>query len=446
MDNFQKKSIFYINNKYKIIYFSIYVVIILCIYFIDHGQYIVQTIGLIFISICGFLLKKDGIIALLCMLLPFSNVFRLNGSYTVIPFLILIFILKSILKLSGERVFINKNIACAILCLYVLFCISFCTVISRFNNVRIILPFFIYLIFLVIAANDGVVEDDNSFYFTVFLLVSSTIISCILADIFPNAQKYLSGDINKQFVYRFSGFSNVWELGRQLVVSIAIIVSFMLERSIKVLKKLICVFLILACFYFIIQTGLYTALVGIKALGWSLLFVQNNKFQNQGRFRVMMVLLIVLSGILIYFFVFENMLAVRLGNISDNSRFEIWSQYLNDLGNNILMLLFGVGGGAIANYAQTVDRLTAHNIVIEKLVELGFVGVIFLLIFFYQIFRDKSYKLSSNTKMIIVWTFLGTCLTQGVSGNEMIFILLAICVRQHKLCSRREYFVFKKNI
>ena len=438
MDDSIKKSDNYISYNSIIFYFIVYIVTILCIYFIDRGLYFVQTIGLVFIFICGLLLKKDGIITLICLLIPFSHVFQLNGSYTVIPFLILIFILKSILDMSRTGLIVDKNIASAIICFFLLLCISACTALSRFDNVRIILPFFVYLLFLIFATKEGIVEDDNMFYFSAFLLVISTIISCILADVFPNAQKYLSNEIDRQYVYRFSAFSNVWDLGRELVVSISVIVSFMIERTISIFKKIICIFLILICFYFIIQTGLYSALIGIIALGWSLLFIQNNKYQNQGSYKIMMLLLIVASGVLIYFFVFENMLAVRFGAVSDNSRFEIWSQYLNDLGNDMLMLLFGVGAGVISNYAETVDRLTAHNVIIEKLIEFGIIGFTLLVIFFYQIFKYKNYKLSSNAKMVILWTFLGTCLTQGVSGNEMIFILLAICIRQNKSFFNKE--------
>ena len=147
-------------------------------------------------------------------------------------------------------------------------------------------------------------------------------------------------------------------------------------------------------------------------------------------YSTIMIMIMMIAAYFLVRFVYASMTELRGYGASENGRFGVWSTYLDFLNTNPLVTLFGVGGGAISSIASSLNTATAHNILLEKIVEVGIVGLVFFLLYFSTLYRGRTLNPSRNINVLPLITFLGTALTQGTTGNVAFALLLAICVAE----------------
>lgn len=135
-------------------------------------------------------------------------------------------------------------------------------------------------------------------------------------------------------------------------------------------------------------------------------------------------ILILISFAFIAAYIFPKMLEVRSGNFGNNGRFDLWIFYLNLFLENIDVMLCGVGIGCIKIFANQLNMLTTHNVIIEKLVELGLIGFSIFSLLLYKISKGAVCNIRKNEKLLVLITMLSTLMVQGVSGNPLPFFLM----------------------
>ena len=123
---------------------------------------------------------------------------------------------------------------------------------------------------------------------------------------------------------------------------------------------------------------------------------------------------------------YDTMTEVRGYEASENGRVDVWETYFSYLGNHYYVCLFGTGAGTIGDIAEKLNNATAHNLFLEKIIECGIIGCVFLFAFFLNLYNKASFSLKNNVKLIPLITFLGTCLTQGTTGSLTFALLLSI--------------------
>lgn len=411
---------------FKPIFFAVcYLFILLTLFLTNNGISLLRTVGVFFFLAASVFLPQRMLFELIVLLQPFTSVFRLGEGLTVMPFLILVFIVKAALTSRG-RLFGD---AVSFALFFALFTISIVAHSLWFSSFTGAIPFFIYLLFFHMAITSEQLADGKVFDGATVVFVISALLFCVCIGLFPNAVSQIA-PMSETGIDRAGGFTTVWEFGRILVVAVSLIIVRLLMNH----RHLIVYIAVMLYFlYWFVQTGLFSGLVSLIIIAVLLPFSVESLGAAKKRYiSVLMLFGSVILLLLGYKYIYEPMNALR-GGMNDNGRFQIWSQYLGDLAGNVWMLLFGIGGGAISVYAESVSRLTAHNIVIEKLVELGLVGIVLLVLFLKQSFAATKVSLSlrKNLHVIPLIAYLGTCLTQGTSGSELIFLVMILsCIPQ----------------
>ena len=394
------------------------------LFLISRGVSSIRIIGFYILIGWAATLPVDDLLCLITVALPGSNIFKITGGFTVIPFLMVIYILKT---LSRNRWKINANAAKPLLWIIVSLFISISTAIIHHFSLGDIIPFYLHMIFIVFAhgINNAYLEDRYSKLAICF--ITGTLMVCLGTAIFPS----VSRSISNIGVYARSnaGFSSVWDFGRSLSISIAfVLVDVLKHRNKLVLNSLLSLILI----YYLIQCGRFSMLLGLGALLICIPFAYGG--EKPVRIRIMYSIFTLfitgILGFLVFRYVYSSMIELRGTGASDNGRFEIWGIYIQYLLKNPSIALFGSGGGTISSVASLLGTVTAHNIVIEKLVEFGIVGFIVLTIAFRKLYRGCTLSITKNVNILPLVTFLATAMTQGTTGNASFALLLAICVKE----------------
>lgn len=81
--------------------------------------------------------------------------------------------------------------------------------------------------------------------------------------------------------------------------------------------------------------------------------------------------------------------------LSDDNRMDIWKGYLTELLKHPDIILFGVGMDSCNVLGKIVGIGNPHNVIIEKVVECGFIGLILNVGVFYPMIVEKNMKFSN---------------------------------------------------
>lgn len=409
-------------KKYIWIPFSLGIVV-LSLLLVNTGNTSIRVVGLLSFVIIALFLKPDSIVILMALVEPFSIVFKLQDSFSVMPFLFIILFVKSI---PNGRKYPSK----VIMPLLALMSIGLIVVFARGFSITSFLSFYLYLICVVVVLNNENICLEHVFEVVSIWYVISVLIECILSEYLPNAVSM----VTKVSIYnlRNIGFSNEWEFGRHLVVAVAFCLTNILKRKRFLLAYIVAIVYLI---YKLTSTGLYSGLLAIGILIMCLPFIYKGSMGKRVLFFTVTILISAGLLLLAYYYVYIPMYNLR-GQFTDNGRFNTWLAYLHDLGSNISLLLFGAGAGCISDYAASVHRITAHNILLEKVVEFGIFGLIGLISLIKNSYKGYTFKLNENLNLFPLIGFLGTTITQGVTGSELVFILMMICaMRKEKLDS-----------
>ena len=397
-------------------------VTILLIFFtlwtVNAGYSFMRYAGIVILALLGIFMKVERTLCMLALLLPFEMVFKIPGSYTVLPILISICVIK-LFVLSRKMLDSFKFMAFALLAL-----LSVLASVLAFGSFFSVVPFFVYILFFMLCLRDLKDKLPDLFVPIAVLFVIGSLLFCFGALLFPNAVKVIAPAAENIYSTRFYGFSTEWDTGRTLVVSVA----FLIALYMKMRKHLLILVAVAGVMlYFLVQTQLYSGLIGLVIVLLILPFVGNaSRKQYATRFFGMLVFLII-AGVVGYFFVFRTMLSLR-GTIDDNGRFDIWLQYLKSFFSSLRIMFIGVGAGNISHFAAQSGQASAHNILIEKMIEFGFVGLTMLIALLVSVFKGFEMRAHRNLHMLPLIAFLGTTLTQGTSGSEVLFFLMIVCM------------------
>ena len=392
-----------------------------CLVLLSRGVSSASRIGCYILIAFAVMLPTDELLCLIATVLPTGNIYKLGGGYTAIPFLMLIYIVKTFVK---KRMRISSDAARPLIWAVVLFFVSaIATTIHNFSLIEII-PFYMHLVFVVVALQMNHINEEEKYTPIAFCFVIGTLMVCIGTIVFPTVSRSIS---NIGIYSRANpGFSSTWDFGRSLSISIAFVVVGFLKTKRRFLLN--CV-LVLIMLYFLIQCGRFSMLLGLGALLICIPFAYGTDKSLRQRVMyttVMIIVMAIVSYILIRY-VYSSMVELRGYGASENGRFDVWSTYFNYLSEHPLVVVFGVGGGAISSIASYLNTATAHNIVLEKLVEVGIVGFILFILFFITLYRRKTLNPTRNLNVLPLVAFLGTALTQGTTGNAAFALLLAMC-------------------
>lgn len=414
-----------VDNRTKFGWSLFYLFSFLCVYLFSRGISSISLAGSIVLLGTSLFMPKAVVFQLIIAISPLGNLYKISG-LTIAPFLIVIYIIKVLI--CSKTSLVSKDTAIKMLLAGILFIMSLLSsFVDGFSLVPVV-SFFLHLFFLMIVlSNDESNGEDYQAY--IWLFIASSLLVCFSTVIFPSISRQLGRAISIYSTAN-SGFSTTWDFGRLLCISIALLIVNYLEiRRWLVLH----VGLILVFIYFIIQCGRFSILLGLFALLLCVPFAYGNR--KQGRhykltYTILMLLAMIIVFVLAYRFVYPAMTSLRGVEASDNGRFDIWRSYLSLFSSNIKVLLFGVGGGAISEIASKLGIPTAHNIILEKIIEFGIFGTILLLSLLGLMYRGRSFNIARNPRLLPLIAFIGTSLTQGTTSCLYFPILLAICFPQ----------------
>ena len=402
-------------SAFRSVWIASYVFVLASILAMNNGIGSIQTIGFFFVLAVGAMLPVEQLLMFIVMMEPLGAIYRINGRYTVMPFLFIILFVKLV---AGNKTISKKKL----IPMFGLMAISIYNYVTRGYNISTYVGFFIALLCFVWASGNKCINMQRVFEKSIWLFVLSVLIESIASRTMPTVVRMVR-EVSA-YEYRLAGFTSSWNYGRHVVVAIAFLVYWLRYQN---GNKLIAGALIGYFLECMISTGLYS---GLLAIGLMLLLIPFS-FQGTIKQRITYVsislLVCAVVFLIIYNYVYLPMYNLR-GQISDNGRFDIWKMYYDIFVNDAGIFFGGIGAGAIQDYAASKSILTTHSIVIEKLFELGIVGTGLLIFLISGCTRKQNQRISTNGRLLPLATFLGTCLTQGVSGNELIFILMIICI------------------
>lgn len=411
------------SNKYRIL-LSVFIVITLsALYLLNRGISSVGRLASFALIIVSVFLHVDDLICLIAAILPTGNVYMVTGGNTVIPFLLVIYLAKTVVR---NRRSIDVGAIKSLVWVLALIAISLYTTTVYSITVMKILPFYLHVIFIVFALRANHVNREWIYNRVALYFITGTLLVCFGTTLFPDLTFSLGNA--SIYVKENAGFSSTWDFGRSLTISIAFIVVDILKTKRRILIDL---FLCVIMLYFIIQSGRFSMLLGLGALIALFPFItgKDKPLHQRVLHSLIMIGVMLVAVFALYQLIYLPMSTLRGSVASDNGRFDIWRKYIECINQDVMLALFGVGGGAVASFADMIGYPTAHNILLEKIVEVGFVGIIIFVMFFVSLYKGKDINPFRNINVLPLVAFLGTSLTQGTTGNIAFALLLALCAK-----------------
>lgn len=391
----------------------IYIIVIVTILAINSGLIQAGVLGMCLTLLVMLFFNKEDFFVSCIALTPLVTILKIPGSITIAPLMILLGIVKILFK---ETTKIRKEV---VWLFFIFGLINVTNSFLRFGFQPEVFSFILLLIYIYLVMNSGKDILPKLFDKIAYTFIVSMVIYCIGSDIFPNVVNVVAQ--KGEFTTRNVGFTNDWSYGQFLALAVAFCTIQVRAAKISVWKY---IFLTIVFFYYLIQTGSYTGLMAISL--FFILFPFSTTIDSKKKLYIALfsTALILISFVFITAYIFPKMLEVRSGNFGNNGRFDLWTFYLNLFLENIDVMLCGVGIGCIKIFANQLNMLTTHNVIIEKLVELGLIGFSIFSLLLYKISKGAVCNIRKNEKLLVLITMLSTLMVQGVSGNPLPFFLM----------------------
>lgn len=382
----------------------------------------VLTLSAVFWGVC---LSLENVFLLITAVIPWGQVFKVPNGYTAATLLIFVFLVKSVVSYNKAMFHVSKLTFKIYASYLVCFTISIIAALSNNSNISEVIPFYMEFLFVIVCIK-VFTNKNNMFEKAGTIYTISTLLMCFCSSLFPTLSRTL-GNIS-QYSSANPGFSSPWSFGRITLVSISFIVVDYLSHHDHLLWKILTIAILLN---YLIQSGRFSILLGLAFLVACLPIISKQKdYSIKQRVFVFigMLALFIILLLVLYFFFYRDMVALRGTEASDNGRFELWKTYLHYLGRKPLVVLFGIGGGAVSSFGMSLNTESAHNILLEKLVELGVVGIVLAVYLFIRLYKSNKDTIRHNLYLIPLIAFLGTSLTQGTSGSQTFALLIILCM------------------
>ena len=380
---------------------GLWLAIIVCIVIIAGTFYSVLVYFAFALAIAAVvLLKQDEALALMMMVMPFANIFKIApGTQSFFTYLMLFYAFWYFIK--SRTVHKKFMFAFGGLVLYLIL-----QMLISMNTLRMI-KFLVNILFIYLAVNSATSHNNKRIYLAYILgLAMSSLI--VALNIFPNLVDYISAKeeyIANEQVARFAGM-----YGDPNYYSVNIIISLCLIVILNHKKELPTVPAIgLACLmvWFVALTASKSAFL-MLILPLILLLYSRIKKKN---FLILACVLSV-SAVLVFQLlageieIFSNVL-LRLDDAADaesltTGRAYIWNIYLRFLNENPQVLWFGRGFGA-----DILSRLAPHNTYIDLLYYTGIIGTVLIVFVFGILTRIKRDKMRLNILNYSIWLCIG---------------------------------------
>ena len=117
--------------------------------------------------------------------------------------------------------------------------------------------------------------------------------------------------------------------------------------------------------------------------------------------------------------------------LSEDIRLSIWIRYIQNIWENPDVVLFGVGMNSCGLYGEMMCLGNPHNIIIEKAVECGLIGILLNLNIFYPLIKRKKMSILIP-ETLPFYVFLSTLMVYGSSGLDLPYLLLALVIEKRE--------------
>lgn len=403
-----------------------YLLALLCMVTINAGtnsisqlSYIVMMIILIFSPI------EANVVTLFCIL-PFPRIFLLSSSFfTLVPIIEVIIVVKWLLqgKIRGSK---SRQFGLVTLILIYSIVVEY----LRFGTFTTSIEYALKL-YLIIALGDIINKELVKKAFMIFVL--SSIISIIGANIFPVLSSQTNLHISL-YSTRFNGLvGNAGEFGQLLVCTVSCAISYTLikneinQKTLSIIDILFGSAITIVSVYYMILSGTRTCMVGLAVI---YLIVLSWFFSGRSnRAKLLGVLLVIMSLFAGYFLVqsvFDLFLQSHGGEaLEADTRLIIWANYFKAFKNDISIILFGAGMDCANKFGALMRIGNPHNIVIEKVVECGVLGLILNGSFFLSVLKERVITIKEKSNLPF-YAYFSTLFLYGSVGIEIIYVLLGL--------------------
>ena len=399
----------------------IYVTLMASIYFMHLGNYKLRTVSFALILAVSVFMPTDKLPIVISLLFPLTEIVRLgDDSRTVLPFVVIIYILKALsFKMIKTPKFYFFMMPFGLF--VIMNIISSLSNFNQFINPLITCAFIFFAFLLADRKKD---DSINAWIAGVFAV--SSLITAVSAMLFEDLSVKISGV--SAYHTRMAGFSSPWNFGLCMLLAWFFIAMLFKQRNIGY------IFLIAgsAVFvYFAIQSGTRSLLIGLCIVLFYITFSFGKRLiKNKIIYSSIISALIPLGIVLYYLLIFKPLIESR-GQFYDTSRVELWSYYLDLFSNDPNVMLFGLGCNNLSLYASNTGVLTAHNIFVEMIVELGVVGTIFYGCLISLIFTGAQKNPFKNDMMIPIILYCTFLMTQSGLSTELLYFLIALACQTY---------------
>ncbi len=394
----------------------IFITLAASIYMMSMGNYVVRTASFVLVLAIAFVMPVDKMPAIIALLFPIVEIIKLSDdSRTVLPFVIILYIIKVILA----KKYNFKKLVFFIIPYGMFVVINVINGIMRFDNFASPLVTCVFILFAFLFGSQK--KSDKINIQTAALYIISAAFTAVESIVFKDVALMFS--TAHEYTIRYSGFSSPWNFGLCMVLGWLFVVYLFEKRKIGyVLLAAGTVFFV----YFAGETGTRSLLASMAVVvAYIAISIIKRTKKLSHLLRAVIVFAIPVFAIVYWLFILEPMLESR-GNMYDSARVELWSYYLNLFINDKFIFFFGIGCNNIPLYAKSHNMLTAHNIFIEMLVELGIVGIILFIILIAFILKKSNKNPLKNEMMLPLIIYLLFMLTQSGLSTELLYFVIAL--------------------
>lgn len=395
---------------------AVFITLAASIYMMSIGNYVVRTASFVLVLAAALVMPVDKMPAVIALLFPIVEIVRLSeDSRTVLPFVIILYILKVILA----KKYNFRKLVFFIIPYSMFVAVNVINGVMRFDNFASPLVTCVFILFAFFFGSQKRNDKTNSQIAAVYII--SAAFTAVESVVFKDVALMFS--TANEYTVRFSGFSSPWNFGLCMLLGWFFVVYLFEKRKIGyILLVAGSVFFV----YFAGETGTRSLLVGMAVVVAYIAVSIIKRTKKLSHFlRAVIVFSIPVFAIVYWLFILEPMLESR-GNMYDGARVELWSYYLNLFLNDKLVLFFGIGCNDLPLYAKSHNMLTAHNIFIEMLVELGIVGIILFIILISFILKKANKNPLKNEMMLPLIIYLSFMLTQSGLSTELLYFVIAL--------------------
>ncbi len=394
----------------------IFITLAASIYLMSVGSYALRSASFVLILAIALVMPVDKMPAVIALLFPIVEIVRLSDdSRTVLPFVIILYIIKVIL---AKRYNFKRLIF--FLIPYSLFAVmNVINGIMRFDSLATPLVTCVFILFAFLLGSQN--KSDKTNIQTAAVYIISAVFTAIESVIFKDVALMFS--TANEYTIRYSGFSSPWNFGLCMVLGWFFVV-YLFEK-----RKIGYVLLIAGSAFFVYfagETGTRSLLVGMAVVvAYIAVSIIKRTKKLSHLLRAVIVFAIPVFAIVYWLFILEPMLESR-GNMYDGARVELWSYYMNLFLNDKLILFFGIGCNDLSLYAKSHNMLTAHNIFIEMFVELGIVGTVLFAVLIAFVLKKSNKNPLKNEMTLPLIIYLSFMLTQSGLSTELLYFTVAL--------------------